>query len=104
MCRLALPHIAASLTDAGDRVRLVILAITARRDISVTQVVEHKRVTTPTQIHVVVGIGRQWVQFVTNAVHILAPGALGVPVVQPLLPDLEQEPAVRTVGLMTVQE
>ena len=65
---------------------------------------EHRRVTTRTQIHVVVGIGRQWDQFVMSVVHIFLLGALGVPVVQLLLLGLGLEPVVRIVGAITVPE
>jgi hypothetical protein len=55
------------------------------------------------QILVVVGIGRQWDQFVMSVVHIFLLGVLGVPVVQLLLLGLELELVVRTVELMIVR-
>lgn len=65
---------------------------------------EHRRVTTLMQILVVVGIGRQWDQFVMSVVHIFLLGALGVLVVQLLLLELEPELAVRIVEQITVRE
>jgi len=56
------------------------------------------------QILVVVGIGRQWDQFVMSVVHIFLLGVLGVLVARLLLPEPEQELVARIVGLMTVQE
>lgn len=100
---LVLHHIVVSQMVVVAIVLVVMWEIIVRLGISVTRVVEHRHVTTRTQIHVVVGIGRRLVLPATNVVHIFLLGALGVPVVQLLLLGLELEPVVRTVELMIVR-